>query len=177
MPNPPRYNGTIPEAFQITPRRIRTRVPQTRIQTPIETTYQRFDFSEELRWIYQYSRQLMSDHLLDSIVVHDSIYIQPLPQRNQPMFNIGDSVYYYSITNHKKYYGIIKELDPTTAKVLFEEDFATNYNTTRLYRIRTGLLQLEHKEPPLSIEQQVSNRCKKLWNESNYVKRNPSYAY
>ena len=29
----------------------------------------------------------------------------------------------------------------------------------------------------LATEQRVANKCKKLWNNSSYIKKNPSYAY
>ena len=32
-------------------------------------------------------------------------------------------------------------------------------------------------QPELSTEQKVALRCKRLWNNSNYVKQNPQWSY
>lgn len=160
MPNPPRYTRRINGAY------IQPAPPRERAERQQVSVRQSDYLATISSWLQQQS--------------YIRYYLPNIPeptQEEQPMFNIGDSVYYYSEMKTHKFYGIVKKINGNSIQVLFEEDFTIHYNYNPLYTIKAHSLQLGHKEPPLPIEQQVSNKCKKLWNNSNYVKKNPQYAY
>jgi len=177
MPNPPRYTGTdgcayiqpaptrgrqLPQALQRAPGAAQQRYPAGDNWSQLQDYYIRY-YTYIDPWTH-YQRQLGAS--------------LP-PQEEQPMFNIGDSVYYYSEISNKKFYGIVKtQSRDFTIGVAFEQDFKDHYGYREpIYHIGKGFIEHGSREPALPTEIKVANKCKKLWNNSNYVKNNPQLAY
>ena len=184
MPNPPRYTGTITGAY-VPPATMRERNsgrcnPQRSSTVTQEYTTQQLLSTQDY---YNTLRDAWAQYSGTTRFVRNLSFYQaqiPEPQQEEtPMFNIGDSVYYRSERYNKNFYGIIisKGRDNRYA-VAFEQDFKTTYGyLDDVYHIDAFYIQLGSREPELPVEQKVAKRCKKLWNNSNWVIKHPHMAY
>jgi len=92
-------------------------------------------------------------------------------------FNVGDRVYWEDM-GKAHYYGVILELrDHGRYSIQFEEDFALRYGVGNIYNSFTDINDIKLAGPPLTKEEKVLKKCKKLWNNSNWVKNSPQRAY
>lgn len=96
-------------------------------------------------------------------------------------FNIGDRLVWTDVnwrTGTTLYYGVVlKLLSDGRYSIEFEEAFNIRYQIGRIYNSFTDINDLKLAGPPLTKEQRVEKKCKKLWNNSNWVKNNPQRAY
>ena len=97
-------------------------------------------------------------------------------------FNIGDELYYINeIAGREKYKCIVTDIEPTTRNPI-----VTFYakKTWACYKIgyKFGTYNFPDSVYELAInkftkEERVLNKCKRLWNNSNYVKNSPIRSY
>ena len=77
--------------------------------------------------------------------------------------------------------GRISEINSNSAEVIWDNPTCLTLNIyqnqTYGWNIELIYLELYEPTPKLPTEQRVANKCKKLWNNSSYVKKNPSFAY
>lgn len=99
--------------------------------------------------------------------------------------NIGDTVRVlrnrrYSMTTGGQV-GKIIFINSLSAEVLWNEETSDSLgipiNSLYGWGIELVYLELVEAIPPQTTEQKVATRCKKLWNTSNWVKKNPHLAY
>jgi len=96
-------------------------------------------------------------------------------------FSVGDELYYLSESDgREKYKCIVINIDPfgKTLVRFFAKKHLPRYNigdTLGDYVFPDSSYELAG--PPLTKEQKVALKCKKLWNQSNWVRNNPSLGY
>ena len=92
-------------------------------------------------------------------------------------FNVGDRICWQDM-GKATYYGVILELrDHGRYSIQFEENFSIRYSIGNIYNSFTDINGIKLAGPPLTKEERVLEKCKKLWNQSNWVKNNPQLGY
>ena len=88
-------------------------------------------------------------------------------------FLVGDKITWTSPRTDITYTGVITEVYPTTVFANMDDDFKDCYGM-KSYLFRKDQINLK---TTISKEQRLLNKCKTLWNKSNYVINNPNKAY
>jgi len=77
--------------------------------------------------------------------------------------------------------GTIVHIYDSVAHVLFDQETCTqlgiDFSVHFGWTISLKYLEIVTNYSPIPKEQKVATRCKKLWNTSNWVKKNPHLAY
>lgn len=98
-------------------------------------------------------------------------------------FNIGDELFFIRGGYlYENYYCILRGY---SAKGLPKVEFFSTGKLSRYYSFghSFGIFELYNEsdyilaKPALTQEERLLNKCKKLWNNSNYVLNNPQRAY
>lgn len=97
-------------------------------------------------------------------------------------FNVGDRIFWENTldwrTGTTVFHGVVLELlSSGRYSIEFEEDFNKRFGLGRKYGSFTDNNNLKLAGPLLTKEQKVEQKCKKLWNNSKWVKNNPQMGY
>ena len=96
-------------------------------------------------------------------------------------FKVGDELYYLDETNGRENYKCIviniDQFGKTLVRFSAKKDWDGYKTGDRFGNYIFPDSAYELAGPPLTKEQKIENKCKKLWNNSNYIKHNPHLAY